>query len=98
MTFSIGQQVVCIDDNLAGGYGDETDPVLRGVYTIRQIYWNGHRGCEQVLFHEIVNTPRWYLGFGFPVEGGFDSHHFRPLRTTSIEIFRSMLVPSKVTA
>jgi hypothetical protein len=96
VSFYIGQRVVCVCVNFS------REPVWRSVirvfpqlgcvYTIRCI-------CVVAdligfCFEEMVNPPgNFSRGF---VEPAFDSRKFRPVRTTSIETFRALLVPSRL--
>jgi hypothetical protein len=94
MNFYVGQRVVCVcvDFSKEPVWRSvvRAFPKLRAVYTIRSI-------CEAgdligFCFEEIVN-PRGHFSRGF-VEPAFDSRRFRPVRTTSIEVFRKLLVPT----
>jgi hypothetical protein len=93
MDFYVGQRVVCVCVNFS------REPVWRsvvrvyprlgGIYTIRSI-------CEAgdligFCFEEFVNPPG-HFSRGF-VEPAFDSRKFRPVRTTSIEVFHKLLLP-----
>jgi len=93
MSFYIGQRVVCVNVDFSREptwrRTVRTFPKLNGVYTIRSI-------CEAgdligFCFHEIVN-PCGHFSRGY-VEPAFDSRRFRPIRTTSIEIFEKLLRP-----
>lgn len=90
MTFRVGQKVVCIDGNIGGGCGLETFPIKGMVYTVRAVRWSDWHQSEQLRLVEIENEPRRYHDGVF--ECGFNSQRFRPVKTTSIEIFRAMLV------
>jgi hypothetical protein len=97
MAFCVGQRVVCVCVNFS------REPVWRGnvrlfpqlgsVYTIRSI--REERDLIGLCFVEIINPPGDFGPRGF-VEPAFDSRRFRPLRTTSIEVFRQLLVPASV--
>jgi hypothetical protein len=94
MMFHVGQKVVCVDE-FDFIEPDEVPPVKGHVYTIRGMTDKGE-GLFIVL-EEIVNLPRQYdEGFA---EAEFDAECFRPVRTTSIEIFERMLtqLPNKET-
>jgi hypothetical protein len=85
--FHVGQKVVCVradwDD------GDEIVPVKGAVYTVRQTCeWRGNPGIRLV---EIVNEPGDYIG-GVR-ECSFAARAFRPVKTTSIDVFLKMLEP-----
>jgi len=98
MDFHVGQRVVCVCDNFS------REPVWRsvvrvfpkrgGIYTIRSICEAG--GLIGFCFEEFVNPPG-HFSRGF-VEPAFDSRRFRPVRTTSIEVFRRLLVPIETDA
>src|SRR5262245_26979133 len=98
MAFHVGQKVVCIAD-CNGSVPVHT--IKRGdVLTIREIQADCLRQSGVTMgglrFIEIVNeaTPTYFGMF----EADYDPDKFRPLRTTSIEVFRQMLVnPPKVT-
>src|SRR5437016_3073963 len=95
MVFYVGQRVVCVCVKFS------REPVWRGnvrvfpqlgsVYTIRSI--REERDLIGFCFAEIVN-PRGDFGPRGFVEPAFDSRRFRPVRTTSIEVFRRLLVPA----
>jgi hypothetical protein len=93
MSFYLGQRVVCVCVN----FSDEpvwrsvvhVFPRLGCVYTVRSI-------CEVddligFCFEEMVNPPGLFSR-GF-TEPAFDSRRFRPLRTTSIDVFKQLLGP-----
>lgn len=90
MTFHVGQKVVCVDDS------GSIYPVIKSqVYTIsdmsqgsgldlrtKEIRYGAGVRVEEIPMHEFD----W-----------FAAERFRPVKTTSIEIFRAMLVtPPKV--
>lgn len=97
MSFHPGQRVVCVDASNTGKYvpwkplaGYPLQLVKSRVYTIREI--GEFFGLPTVWLDEITRQP--FRG----VEPGFDPRRFRPVKTTSIEIFRQMLVtPPKET-
>jgi hypothetical protein len=93
MSFHVGQRVVCVCVNFSREPVWRSTvrefPQLNRVYTIRSI-------CEVAdligfCFREILNPPG-HFSRGF-VEPAFDSRRFRPVRTTSIEVFQELLVP-----
>ena len=94
MTFSIGQQVVCVNDVFSPNpYWRSTVrafPKLNGIYTIREIREAGD--LRGFCFYEISNPPA-HFAKGY-LEPAFNSRNFRPVRETSIEIFERMLVPT----
>lgn len=94
MSFEIGQRVVCVDDR----FSQRPDwrqavrifPKLNSIYTIREIF------ADDILvglcFEEFSNPPAQFSN-GF-LEPAFNSRHFRPVRETSIEVFRKLLAPN----
>jgi hypothetical protein len=87
--FHVGMQVVCVFDSWIDPRGAAT-PKNGLVYTVREIVdaapWLGLR------FEEIVN-PVLDHDEGV-MECDFDARAFRPVRTTSIEVFERLLAPS----
>ncbi len=88
----VGMQVVCIAyaDPLLRRTPYERAaryPVKGCVYTIRDFYPGKP---ETILLEEIVNSPPRPGAF----EAGFNRGGFRPVRKTSIDIFRSLLTPT----
>src|SRR5262249_58566476 len=94
VTFSIGQQVVCVNDVFSPNpYWRSTVrafPKLNGIYTIREIREAGD--LRGFCFYEILN-PRAWFAVGY-TEPAFNVKNFRPVRKTSIKIFRRMLAPA----
>jgi hypothetical protein len=94
MSFHVGQQVVCVNDRFSRDMRWRQTvrnfPILNSIYTIREIHVEG--ALVGFCFHEILNPCRWFAaGFGEPA---FNSRNFRPVRTTNIEVFKQMLVPT----
>ena len=93
VSFSIGQQVVCVNVNFSreptwrGAV--RQFPKLKAVYTIRDMRAEGD--LVGLCFEEIINA-RAAFSSGY-VEAAFDSRKFRPLSRTSIEIFEKLLAP-----
>jgi hypothetical protein len=90
MAFRIGQKVVCVDSEVDDPerLEFETHPIKGQVYTVRAIvdYTDGLAG---LLLVEIVNQPDYYdVGYA---EVAFCATGFRPVRTTDIGVFRSLL-------
>jgi len=93
MNFHVGQRIVCVCVNFS------REPVWRSVvhnfpqlglvYTIRSICTAGD--LVGFCFEEIVNPPG-HFSRGF-AEPAFDSRRFRPVRTSTIDVFRELLVP-----
>ena len=93
MSFHIGQQVVCVNDCFSPRpywrQAVRAFPRVGSIYTIREI-------CEEdglvgFMFEEIVNR-RAHFKSGYD-EPAFNSRNFRPVRKTSIEVFRKLLAP-----
>lgn len=93
MSFSVGQQVICISDQFSRHpYWRSiarTLPRLNATYTIRGISeGNGLIGFQ---FYEIVN-PCGHFRCGY-TEPAFNSKNFRPVKSTNIEQFKKLLAP-----
>ena len=86
--FHVGQKVVYVDGSKPNlSWDGHTIPVLGAVYTVRElISW---QGLDGLLLHEISNP----VSAGSGLECGFLAHRFRPVQTTSIEVFRALLNP-----
>ena len=100
--FHVGQKVVCVNarprrKDLHPRYVSTVTPRLRAVYTIRDIFDASPYGFDEpaLLLVEIVNPVRGYSAPTGPVvcEQFWLASRFRPVRTTSIDIFRAMLEP-----
>ena len=91
MAFHVGQQVVCIRDDWRYLYIGEVAPIKGSIYTIRKIRDRVEK--TWLLFEEFSNPVRRGLR-----EPGFDANFFRPVRTTSIEIFERLLKPVETEA
>lgn len=104
MTFRVGQRVVCVDDTIARGYGDENYPKRGDIYTIRAIMpFLSECGEAMFLLHEVTNSVRDYRTDDYSLvrtEKPFGARRFRPLieRKTDISIFTAMLTPQGVDA
>jgi hypothetical protein len=94
MDFYVGQRVVCVRVHFSKERVwlnvVRVFPKLGAIYAVRSI-------CEVgdligFCFEEFVNPPE-HFSRGF-VEAAFDSRRFRPVRTTSIQVFRKLLVPN----
>ena len=64
-------------------------PIYGVVYTIRAIVFETRTGETVLLFEEILNP----VLRGESLERGFRAVHFRPVKPTSIEVFRQLLSP-----
>jgi hypothetical protein len=93
MSFHVGQQVVCISDHWLNDplwrRTVRTYPKANSIYTIREIRLG--RILVGFCFHEFEN-PRAQFSNGY-LEPAFKSENFRPVRRTSIESLRRLLVP-----
>jgi hypothetical protein len=96
---SVGQRVVCIDDRIPHTHKfhkGEVQPTRGTIYTIREIVPPTVRYPEEGLYlAEIVNPPR-KLRSGRYVELIFRPYRFRPVRSTSIDVFLQMVEPTRV--
>lgn len=94
MPFHVGQKVVCVDVSErphARPWAGQYRPVLGCVYTVRgwvQAIWDDDP--PGIVLEEIINPTSPITGR----EPYFNPARFRPVKTTSIEIFQKMLVPS----
>lgn len=90
--FHVGQRVECISD--AWSHPPALAYIRQGyfyphkglIYTIREI---GPSNMELVLLEEVRNR----IMPGTIYEPGFRYWNFRPVKDTSIEVFRSLLTP-----
>ena len=89
--FHVGQRVVCIRESV-GTFFDRMRrdgfiyPSKGCVYTIRCI---GPGNMEILLLEEIINR----IPIGDRFEPGYHKKNFRPVKDTSIEVFRKLLAP-----
>ena len=92
--FHIGERIACVKDD---GYDPENlayvpnKPVKGCVYTIRGFDTNG--GDELGIYLEEIVNPEDDFCFGRQ-EPSFYAWRFRPVRTTSIDVFTAMLAPT----
>jgi hypothetical protein len=94
MTFHVGQRVVCIrtqEDPLPGWVRQPwpDDIRLGEVYTISAT----RMLTSEVLGVQVQEHLSKFAHLG--LEEWFDAACFRPVKTTSIEVFRRMLAPVK---
>ena len=85
---SVVKQVVCINDDWKPKGGNQ--PIKGHVYTIRGIWRSKCGSFIGYWLHEITNTHTELFDGSF----GEQSHiteYFRPVRDTSIEIFREIV-------
>ena len=89
MSFEVGQLVACVDDS---GFEpcDAPFPSRGAIYTIRGTDMSWQEGTPVVYLEEIIRPPDpANAETNFPGgEIGFYARRFRPVRPTSIEIFR----------
>jgi len=86
MNFHVGQKVVCVDDRGWNGAAISL-PVKGEVCTVR--------GFSKSALGIWLLLEEHRSGTTFPFTGeerGFMPERFRPVKTTSIELFRAMLV------
>jgi hypothetical protein len=95
MLYHIGQRVVCISEEFSkAAYWREVArvlPQLKRIYTIRGICEDD--GLVGFYLEEILN-PKGHFRSGYD-EPAFNIKNFRPLKETSIEVFKKMLEPVK---
>jgi hypothetical protein len=93
MAFHVGQRVVCVDLSPRGKY-------LHHAVWVRDAFDARPYGFDQdgLLLEEIINPVLDYLAPAGPVriEQFFLAIRFRPLRTTSVEVFTRMLEPAEL--
>jgi hypothetical protein len=85
--FEIGQDVVCVRNEIEGGYGDEIILDKSRIYMIRDIVEQDGEPC--LLLHEARNRARPYRNRLPPFaiiteEPGYAATRFRPVRKTNI--------------
>ena len=94
MDYHIGQHVICICDQWSNEptwrAAVRSYPKLGGIYTIRDIC--DREGAVGLMFEEIWHEPALFcVGL---VEPAFNIKRFRPVRKSSIDVFRKLLVPA----
>jgi hypothetical protein len=92
--FEIGQKVVCIKQPCPEVWNC-TVPCVGQVYTVRGIEDCNDGGDLCIVLDEILNPEMvCYLDDGRTEWGepNFEVWHFRPVKTTSIEIFKKILL------
>jgi hypothetical protein len=94
MDFHIGQHVICICDKWSNEptwrAAVHTFPKLGGIYAIRDIC--DREGLIGLMFEEI-----WHKRAMFCVdlvEPAFNAKRFRPVKKSSIDVFKKMLEPA----
>lgn len=86
--FHVGQQVACIYNGPRKNIPGAVYAQFGIVYTVRDIFTCPCSGALVLLLEEIVN-PLTSDG----LEYGFRATAFRPVKPTSIEVFRRLLKP-----
>jgi hypothetical protein len=108
MAFHVGQRVVCVDLRVrkkylrplsAAAWDDPYEmPRKGGVYTVREVFDARAHGFDHdgLLLDEVVNPVLDWIAPAGPVrcEQFWLTFRFRPVRTTSIDVFTSMLQPA----
>ncbi len=95
MVFKIGQKVVCINDSLNVCHTSKL-PIIKGeVYTITGFGDPDAAPCLVLagvpnIFKEHIDLNKNY-GTTYPVDIGWRADRFRPVKTTSIDVFTAML-------
>lgn len=93
MSFRVGQMVVCVNDRWHRDFLSLhlNVPMKGRIYTIRAIF-EPPVACQPCLWlEEIVNAPtEWAEGL---FEAAFRATRFRPVKETSIDIFRQIIAP-----
>jgi hypothetical protein len=92
--FAPGQMALCVDDTHPQNWRPHPSyitPIRGVVYTVRDVVWfydaEVGGGGAHLLLEEIVNDP--IAGR----ELAFRARRFRPVRDTSIDVFRKLLEP-----
>ena len=94
MAFEIGQRIVCVGDTNRPGkrWYPGGAPKLGAIYTVRAIGLRTMDGSPAIRLVEIQHdVPQWGTDMAYR-EARFEA---LPRKTTSIEIFRKMLLPSR---
>ena len=94
MTFHVGQLVVCVDNRNSPPNSTAWLPgegLVEGqIYTIASIHlWEGH---EVFWLHEVKRHPLSVKHHG--KKCGYGYWRFRPVKTTSIDVFTALLAPT----
>lgn len=89
-TAKVGDKVVCVAKYLVRPGYEEIQPVVGGVYTIREVLHDDY-DCIAFCFEEIINRKFRYID-GFS-ETYFWANKLRPVQTrkTDISIFHEIL-------
>lgn len=97
--FYIGQKVICVIDDWStpSGYLPPHLPRAGVEYVVRSMLVDGDLGLSlrfQWLINPKAHFTNGYLEPAFCAFTAAGELVFRPVKTTSIEIFQKMLVPS----
>lgn len=90
--FHVGQKVVCVDDKpRSASVKPPPMGIVEGeVYTVREVVMAPHRPA--IYIEEIHNPMHPIWG----VEWAYMADRFRPVKTTNIDVFLSMLAPTRI--
>lgn len=98
--FSIGQRVVCVDDdwsdlNARRLYEAPNRPIKGQIYIVRALHYEID-SRKTILLAEIINPPFEYRQPWGTTEPGFFIGRFRPLieRKTNISALQALLNPA----
>ena len=87
----MSDQVICIDDSLPKhGYGWRGDAVFKGkIYTVREAFIYLPTGDRALILEEVRSTPV----ANARGEVGYMADRFRPVKDSSLDIFRELVKP-----
>ncbi len=90
MKFEIGQKVVCVNDKLTSPFRSWNEgPIFKGqIYVIRDNDVISPRGTRHCVRLEEIHRPNQ--------DWPYRESRFEPLKKTSIEIFKRMLVSKEL--
>ena len=94
--FYVGQRVVCVADPHYSTEDGVTPniPLVGEVYTVRQVgQFEFENGVDVAIWLEEIVNPVCEFEDGDCCEHGFWHARFRPVKDTSIEVFRKLLAP-----
>src|SRR5580704_15796196 len=92
--FHIGMKVVCINDKPEGGHGDMDGLTEGQIYTIRWMGENTHPECGTEYCIRVEEIWRGMCPKHRMFDVPYRADRFRPVRTTSIDVFTAMLAPT----
>lgn len=90
MSFHVGQKVVCVDDSPhpSPNFCGIKHLKKNSIYTVRGFGYYPVTGSHGLYVEELILPIHYPSG----LEYAYAPRQFRPLRTTSIEVFQQMLV------